>query len=317
MTAKTLDEARSPELFPYTADDHAFIEEITAEHPPIAYTPLPSLISRHLRWHLQAADELQVLSETYSFPWSSPFGVATQVELSNQLDEVLLKIQTQPWGYIRHRNLYCMLVLSMNTLGLQAPAFRHNPTIPWQASEQTTEHMLIQRDRIVIDCHWLYCTKSKMYANEGQWRGLVNPKLRLQTDRIEKFAATKVRNDYRANDLMKLTQFQQAQMAAIRNTQMQSNFRTLGAMVTGAGGVRTMGHFKRIDRAILEWSCSQSRFEKHYGKYRAYAMAYQLLDNPTRKQVAQLAGFIIGERPLNDSSARRTIAHLAQLTAKI
>lgn len=317
MTASTIAQASSPELVPYTADDYSFIEEITADHPPIDYKPKPSLIPVHVRMQLRSAHEVQALSESYSFPWSSPIGAGSQADLAAQLDEVVLKIQDEPWGYIRNRDLYCMLALSLNELGLQAPAFRPSPTIPWLASEQTAEHLLIQRDRIAIDCHWLYCTKSRVYASEGNWSGLVNPKLGLQMTRIEKFAATKLSNDYRADDLMGLTELQQAQMAAIKSAKMQENFKALGAMVVGAGGVRTASRFKRIDRAIREWCSSQPRFEKHYGKYRAYARAVELLDRPSVQQIATLAGYIAGEKPLSESSARQTLAVLRRLISGI
>jgi len=317
MTPSTIAQALSSELVPYTEEDYDYIEELSVEHPPIDYKPNPSLIPLRLRMKLRAAHEAQALSESYGFPWSSPIGRASQAEIAAQLDEVVLKIQNESWGYVRNRDLFCVLALSLNALGLQAPAFRPNPTIPWLTSEQTAEHLLIQRDRIVIDCHWLYCTKSKVYANEGAWRGLVNPKFGLQMARIEKFAATKVANDYRADDLMGLTQLQQVQMAAIKGAKMQANFKALGAMVTGAGGGRTASRFKRIDRAIREWCSSQPRFNKHYGKYRAFAMAVELLDRPSVQQVATLAGYIAGVKPLSESSARQTLAVLARLTAGI
>jgi len=146
---------------------------------------------------------------------------------------------------------------------------------------------------------------------------MLNPKLSLQTARIEQFAATGVGNAYRANSILNLNQLQQAQMAAIRDEEMQKSFKALGAMVTGPAGKRTLSHFKRVDRAILEWSNSQPRFEKHYDKYRAYAMAAALLEKATVPQLAKLAGFILGKKPLSDSSARQTIAMLEKLVPKV
>jgi hypothetical protein len=126
------------------------------------------------------------------------------------------------------------------------------------------KHMLIQRDRVVIDCHWLYTTKSKVYAKEGTWRGLVNPKLTLQTKRIEQFAATKLRNESRADEVLELRPFQQVQMAAMRGRCVQAAFKNLGdAVVDGSGG-RTPSRFRKLTAKLQDWADSQPRFQKLY-----------------------------------------------------
>lgn len=155
----------------------------------------------------------------------------------------------------------------------------------------------------------------QVYAKEGAWAGLVNPKLSLQTLKIEKFASVKMRNSYRADDVLNLHQLQQAQMAAIRGKNMQEKFKALGAMVSGPSGTKTASQFKQIDRAIVAWCSSQLRFERHYDKYRAYAMACELLENPTIPQIALLAGYIMGTKPLSESSARQTLSKLVRLVS--
>jgi len=306
-------EARDDRDFvPYSQEDYDFIEEITADDTPITYRPLPTLIPKHIRQCFADNHEAIVLNEQYCFPWSEPLGSLQQIELATWLDEVVMKIETGE-SYMRHRDIYCMLSLALNKLGLQAPAFRPLPQIPWHANERTPEHMVHQRDRIVIDCHWLYCTKSKVYATEGVWRGIVNPKLTMQTDRIEKFAATKLRNDSRADEILELNPFQQAQMAAMRGTKVRQAFKALGAAVVDSAGGRTPARFRQKTRKLQEWADSQPRFAKLYPKYRAYAMALELLETPTTRQVAQLAGLILGEPPLADSTATQTLMKLKRI----
>jgi len=305
-----LSEMAERQYVPYTQEDYDFIAELTAECEPRHHVPSRTLISESLREFWRDSPTIARLNEAYSFPWSSPIGKLDQHELAMLMDEVTQRMHVHSEHYIRHRDMYCMLALAMNTLRLQAPSFRPQPPIPWRAEDRTPEHMLIQRDRIVIDCHWLHCTKSKVRATEDAWRGIVNSQLELKTEQIEKFASTKISNDYRAESIFNLNDFQQAQMAALRGKSMQKAFKDLGAMVTDATGARTAARFRKIERAIGQWCSSQARFEKFYDKYRAYALATELLSSTTLAQVAQLAGFILGEPPLSDSAARQTIKTL-------
>ncbi len=306
---RTLSAGVGREYVPYTQEDYDFIEEITTDDTLITNKPSSALIPQKIRQLLADSHEATLLNEQYCFPWSSSLGRQEQIVLAVWLDEIVAKIEASK-RYIRHRDIYCLLSLAMNTLGLQAPAFRPQPMIPWRSEERTLEHMLIQRDRIVIDCHWLYCTKSKVYATEGSWRGIVNPKLSLQTDRIEEFAATKLRNDSRADEILELKPFQQLQMAAMRGAKVQKAFKDLGAAVTDATGRRTPTHFRKVTSKLQEWSDTQPRFAKLYRKYRAYAMALELIEMPTTRQVAQLAGLILGEPPLAASTATQTLLKL-------
>lgn len=258
----------------------------------------------------------EVAEPPYKFPWNNKsLSSADDSRLDHLLELVVHEINTN--GYTeKYRQAYCWLSQRMNTLGLLAPAFRPRPTIPWNSTEQTSDHLLIQRDRIVIDCHWLYSTKSRVYSKEAVWSSIVNPRLTLQTERIEKFASTKLRNEYRADSLLELTEFQQAQMAALKGSNMREAFSALNALVASGSG-KTTARFKKIDKAIREWSCKQPRFEPHYEKYRAYALAIEVLDKPTIRQVSQLAGFILGKKPLSDSSARNAVKFLRRLIEKI
>lgn len=311
-TQTTPNAGNDSEYVPYTQEDYDFIEEITADDSPISYKPSPSLIPKNIRQLLADSREAILLNEQYCYPWSNTAKSYEQNELATWLDKVVMKIEAGE-SYMRHRDIYCMLSLALNTLGLQAPAFRPLPPIPWHADERTPEHMVLQRDRIVIDCHWLHCTNSKVYATEGVWRGIVNPKLTLQTSRIEKFAATKLRNESRADEILELKLFQQVQMAAMRGTKVHQAVKALGVAVIDSKGGRTPAHFRQKTRKLQEWADTQPRFAKLYPKYRAYAMALELLESATTKQVAQLAGLILGEPPLADSTAAQTLVKLKSI----
>jgi len=298
---------------PYTQDDYDFISEITEATKPVSYKP-----SKWLLTLIGSLKGLASIKHGYFFPWSELIKSTSQVELTESLEEVIQKMREEVFGYFRHRETYCMLSLAMNRLGLQAPAFRQQPAFPQRkGGEWPPEYLLIQRDRVVIDCHWLFCTKSKVYAQESKWRGIVNPKLKLQTQRIEEFACTMLTNEYRADSIFNLTEFQQAQMAALKGQEMNQRFRGLGEMVTNSAGKRTVARFKKIDRAIREWSISQPRFEKHYPKYRALALASELLEEPTQTRLAMLVGLILGEAPLSNSTIQQSRAVLDRLITKI
>lgn len=300
---------------PLTDEDLDFISEIAADvdAPALHFIPRRSMVP--LMAIITVADKPSSAGPVtdFRFPWSSVQGTVEQPELAELLEELVARINGGD-GYQRHRMSFCTLSLAMNILGLKAPAFRPQPTIPKLASDQTPEHLLIQRDRIVIDCHWLYATKSKVYATEGTWRGMMNPKLALQMSRIEQFAATKLRNDSRADEILELNSFQQIQMAAMRGSKVQQAFQALREGKVDSTGHRTPARFRRITAKLQDWTDSQARFEKLYPKYRAYAMALELLEAPTTEQVAQMAGLILGEPPLSYTTAAQTLAKLKELT---
>lgn len=300
----------------FTQEDLDFIEEITAECSDVPFAPTPWLVPmavKQIRWD---QDEAVRLEHSYSFPWSTLLSSETQENLSAAMDDLVLDINRRPDGYMRHRDIYCMLSQAMNVMKKQAPAFRPKVIIPWHASKRTNVHLVIQRDRVVIDCHWLYSTESKVRAAEGAWRRIVKPTEPLQTARIEEFAATKISNDYRADSTLKLTEFQQAQMSAMQGKRIQGAFKELGALVADSTGARTASRFRKIERAIGEWCSRQPRLEKQYDKYRAYAVAAELLTSPSVPNIAQLAGFILGVPPLSESSARQTLKTLLGIVAK-
>ena len=258
-----------------------------------------------------------VAESSYKFLWDEKsLSSVSDSQLPAALAQIVARIDKESYTP-RYRQAYCLISQKMNTLTLMAPAFRPQPTIPWKPSEQTEAHLLIQRDRIVIDCHWLYFTKARVYAQESTWKGILNPKLKLQTERIEKFASTKLRNEYRCESILNLTEFQQVQMAALRGDRVREAFRAFGSMTTTELGTKTPARLKKIDRAIREWTESQPRFEKYYEKYRAYAMAKELLHSPTVSQTSKLAGYIMGAKPLSETGARQAMQHLEKIISKI
>lgn len=301
----------------FSEEDLEFVAELGADEPPSVHIiPRRSMIPIMATMQERDLGRLKPLPDDYRFTWAEFSKPAPQVDLAELMDELVTKVECGD-GYAMHRRSYCVLSIAMNQLGLQAPAFRPQPSIPWKKADQTPEHMLIQRDRIVIDCHWLYATKSKVYANEGAWRGIVNPRLSLQTERIERFATTIIRNEYRADEALQLKPFQQVQMAAIRGVEVHERFRALRTAVTDASGGRTSARFRRVNRAIEVWTDSQPRFGKLYPKYRAYALALELLDAPKDEQLAKLAGLILGEKPLGLTAAAQTRSKLEQLISGI
>jgi hypothetical protein len=305
---------------PYTQADFDFIDEVTADSEPITYVPRASLIPTHamakVRQAISDLNALALLDDKYSFPWVAMVGTPSQAELMAEFDKLVMQIESGYVSYMASREVFCMLSLALNSTQLQAPAFRPQPPIPRTAADRTAEHLVIQRDRIVIDCHWLHCTKSKVCASEGAWRGIVEPSQELQVERIERFAATKIANDYRAESVLSLSVFQQTQLVAIRGNAVHQAFKNLRTMVIDGAGQRTAARFKRIERAISDWSSSQPRFGQLQKKYRAYAMASELLPGAPVTQKAHLAGMILGEPVLSESAARQTLKTLERLISR-
>ena len=205
--------------------------------------------------------------------------------------------------YLVIRNVFLDLSIELNSRGLIAPAFRPFPTIPRRIKKFSETHRAIQRDRVVIDCHWLHSRNERVSISENKWRGLLDTRRDFQYEKVAEFASTSITNEYRADGTLRLTPRQQCQLVAIRGNRTREQFDKLVTNEREKGKPRTPPRLELIELAINHWCERDCRVEKYRLQYFAIAKAVELLGNgATAKHIAELTGLILGEKPLSERS---------------
>lgn len=297
--------------------------ERTAPPPVETSLPTPSVevkVAINSDAHLAAptalpkcVGELQSLTDSYKFPPSTDADHEhkSSAQLAEELEQLVDGIQA-PDDYVKVRDRYCAISVALNQRGLLAPAFREFPKISAHALKRGNEQMLIQRDRIVIDCHWLFCRAEVVEIYEGQWKGLLKRGKPLDMDRLATFAATKIKNESRAYGTLRLTDRQQCQLVALRGDSIGAQFKHL-TVSTYSRSARVPSTMEPVERAINRWCEKDRRMVAHRSKYLAYAKAKALLGpGALIFEIAELAGLIMGDPPLQESAARLTLKKLAK-----
>lgn len=161
----------------------------------------------------------------------------------------------------------------------------------------------MQQDRVVIDCHWLHINKHPVFPREARWKSLFKLEEPFNFHLAREFSARGIKNEYRADAILGLTLRQQMQLQALRGTVAEATIQGLDKY-SRVDGKRTPPRLEIITLAINRWAEKDRRVAKHRDKYLAHAQARELLksSNPTRKEIAELAGLIRGVPPLSERS---------------
>ena len=251
----------------------------------------------------------------YNFPIPGPslYGEWASEDIINNLRSIT-EMAKGVDDYLFARELYSALSIELNHRGLIAPAYRPIPIIPKSVKKYSEAHLAIQRDRLVIDCHWLHARKEWVSISENKWRGLLDLKKEFQYEKVSEFASASIKNEYRADAILRLTLRQQCQLAALRGNQTRKQFDALVKSIR-EDGMRTPPKLELIERAINHWCEMDCRLEKYRSQYFAIAKSIELLgESATAKQVAELTGFMLGEKPLSESAIRSKQKKLEKLS---
>ncbi len=214
-----------------------------------------------------------------------------------------------PLAYMTGREEYLAASFELNRRGLVAPAFRPTPSIPPASRGQQGVHMIIQRDRIVIDAHWLFCRGIRPDSNEHKWENLIGA-AEMDWDLVSDFAAAKIKSEFRASSILGLTTQVQCQLVALRGETVQNRFKQL-AVGDMSGSKRVPPRYEIVRLCINRWCELDRRMPRHASKYLAYAKACELLGPSARiSEVSRLAALIIGSPPLSDRTANSVIRKL-------
>lgn len=163
---------------------------------------------------------------------------------------------------------YRFCSFELNTHGKLAPAFRreiqtgkkHNDPIFFQ----------IYRDQIAIDCHWLYCRNEEVNINakDHDFADLVNLSSPFDFALCDKFAAKKWKRDNRVLECMRLTDFQQVQLAALQSSEMKFRIEHLDKAIKGEKQ-RLPSPRSNFERKLSTWERQSACAKKHRPTYQA------------------------------------------------
>jgi hypothetical protein len=252
----------------------------------------------------------------YEFPIHE-LGLYRDMEAGNILGELesMSQIAKKADQYLLVREEFCTLSIELNNRKLIAPAFRPSPTIPYLKKYRNNSHLLMQKDRIVIDCHWLHARKVKIYSSEPNWRGIFNLSKEFSFEKVSEFASHDIKNEYRATAIMKLTPHQQNQMRALRSVETQKRFQDLYESLRD-GKRRLQPRLELIELAINQWCEADVRIVPHRPQYAALAMAIELTGDSSPTLLGELMGLILGTPPLAESTVRQKIINLRKAIDK-
>lgn len=184
-----------------------------------------------------SVDEIVTPASKYAFPT-----LELEIYKEWESEDILIHLDSLSRAskkigqYLFIRKVFCALSIELNCRGLIAPVFRSSPAIPKGINKFSEAHLAIQRDRLVIDCHWLHSRKERVSISEVNWRGLLDTRKDFQYEKVAEFVSTSIRNEYRADAILRLTLRQQCQLAALRGNKTREQFDKLIKSERGEGG---------------------------------------------------------------------------------
>lgn len=249
-------------------------------------------------------------TNSYSFPIVSDSDDKFEtINLAKILSD-LVESWEKHRDYIQIRDAYCNLSIAMNHEGLFAPAYRAYPKIHRHASKRTKDYHIIQKDRLIIECHWLRCRQESVVTRDQRYQPLFDVNQPFPFDLSEKFASENWSNKHRADEALYLTAQQQSQLLALQGDIVRER-RTLAMDGVQEVGARVPPKVKVVRLVLRKWGEKKSAIVAQYEAYEALWLARELLDkDASRREIAKLAGLITGTSPLDESTVRLKLAGL-------
>ena len=251
---------------------------------------------------------LPKLEPTYSFPvgHNGLDGLVTdkQVDLLSAVVESWMKHN----NYMRIRDEYCRLSISLNHSTLLAPAFRPFPTIPFLKKNQSESDKVLHRDRVVIDCHWLRCRNELVVPRDKEYGPLFDVSVPFSFNLAASFACENWSSKHRAEEALILTPWQQPQLLSMQDEAVR-NRRKEAEEGIGRGVDRRQPKIVLVRKTIREWCRKDKRIIPHLKTYEDLWLARELLgDGASMNEIAKLGGMIAGVPPLSEKSIRDKLA---------
>lgn len=236
----------------------------------------------------------------YEFPCKGDLEIEQdQYSLCAALSNVVGKI-TNPHLYPNYREEYCRLSILLNKVRLWAPGFRSYPVNLYGNSGLEVQN-LIQRDRIIIDLHWLHERGECLIPNESTWASLFDASKPFNFEKAEQFAQRPYTDDVRANEILSIPPRLQLQLRAMREKEIEQRIKDYSTSRRQRGSAESSRISQEaIDlKAINHWADKKPVIRKHVEKHKANAKAQALMSSSlySFSDMCELSAVMRGEKP--------------------
>ncbi len=164
----------------------------------------------------------------YEFPCKGDLKIEQdQYSLCAALSNVVGKI-TKPHLYPDYREEYCRLSILLNKVRLLAPGFRPYPVNLYGNSGLEVQN-LIQRDRIIIDLHWLHERGECVIPHEAIWAPIFDTTKPFDFQKAEQFAQRNYPDEVRTNEILSIPPRLQFQLRAMQGKDIKQRIKDYSA----------------------------------------------------------------------------------------
>lgn len=250
-----------------------------------------------------------VATDFGKFPIENVLKLTEPGELLHEL-KALCRALVKHKNYAQIRDGYCQLSIQLNALGKLAPRFR--PDLKFGAAFNDPVYKLIHRDQVVIDLHWIYATKIPVSPAESSHRLLLDASAGsgFDFDLAWALAGKSWKNDYRADEALALTIFQQCQMLKLQGKDLTIRLKAIASGRRVPGG-RPVSKSATVSRLIGEWAERDRRIVPQQTLYEMLWLARELLGSDAcNLQVAALHALMMGSEILAKTSIREKLSRL-------
>lgn len=246
----------------------------------------------------------------YCFPVRSDgFSPINRVVNAVRLAELIAEWDAHK-DYMLIRDEYCTLSVALNHEGLQAPAFRPSPTIPFLTKNRRESDNCLHKDRIVIECHWLRCRHELVLPRDEKYQPLFDVVESFSFSLAESFACKNWSNKHRADEALILTTWQQSQLSSMQGDVVQQR-RKAAEEGFGRGADRVPPTIVLIKRSMREWCKKDKRIIPYRKSYEDLWLARELLDSgASMNDIAKLGAMISGVPPSSERVVRDKLKRL-------
>lgn len=243
------------------------------------------------------------LSTTSAFSLSNLAALPNVKEPLERLQELMLELLEQG-DYQCIREEYCQLSILLNLEGSLAPAFR--PALVTGKRFGDRVFKAIHRDQLVIDCHWLHATGQvvTVRAKDVEFKPLFRRSKPFPFDLAWQFANKEWKSNHRVVDMLRLTEFQQCQLKALRGDVVKMRIKNV-EHGSRKDGIYIPAPLSIFQQGLNAWCERDRRINKHRDGYLAVWKARSFLgDLATVRQISELVAMILGEAPKDDKTIR-------------
>lgn len=269
-------------------------------------TLLDALASEVGDEHLAECKRTLVKSGT-TFAFPNP-GVQIE-DPHRELREVMEAYQASV-HYRGVRERYCAVSLALNEEQRMAPAFRRQPKPRPVVAGKGKDDLLLHKDRLVIDLHWLWVRNIGVGTAKPQYARLLDSSAPFDFALAASFASENWSSEERATEQFALSDSVQWELATLKSRAHKDAHRMIfDGGRDGSKRVPSKSSFVR--RAVARWAEESRPIRDQQAAYLHLWIAREMLGaGASAKRVGGLAALMCGRSPLDASTVRAKLKGL-------